>query len=439
MLFTAVALLLGANALPLVFLEPGDIEDAHNVRIEAQVATVGQVVQPKDPAKPTLWHWPIAVEQRDGRVRVWYQRVNKGEKEYADQRTLCLGIYTANGAWELPALSSAAPAWGGPNNVVMTRAPYKPTWGGFNVFQMTSTADGYRLLYWDQPEHGEAGAMLASSRDGEHWEKDPRGTVFTEHNDAFTLLKKDGAYLLFQTVLEDWPDKPFVDNLGKWRRVEALRESSDLVTWTKPAPLIRPDAEDAPTTEFYYMKAFPYAGRYLGLLMKYYADPEKPGQHSAILSNELMVSDDARTWKRPFRSTNVGFWSSVDPVTVNERLTFFAYDDKTGVALRTYRPLGMTAAHTEDTGDFVTRPFAMPAAGVTLNADARAGAIDVELLDANKKPVAGAEPVRLKGIDGTAAPLVWPKAVVEAVRDQTFRLRLRISKGSVYAISSASP
>jgi len=211
MLTFAVVCLLGAGAMPMVFLQPSDLIDAQGVALVAQPATPGKSLIPKDPARASLWNWPVAVEQKGGEVRVWYQRVDKSEKEYADQRTLCLGVYK-NGNWETPALFDGAPTWGGPNNVVLRRSPHKPTWGGFNVFQMAIGSDGYRLLYWDQPEQGDAGAMLAASKDGVHWEKESRGTVFTEHNDAYTLMKKDGKYLVYQTVLEDWPDKPFVDN-----------------------------------------------------------------------------------------------------------------------------------------------------------------------------------------------------------------------------------
>jgi len=200
---------------------------------------------------------------------------------------------------------------------------------------------------------------------------------------------------------------------------------------------VSPDAIDKPTTEFYYMKAFPYADRYLGLLMKYYADPDKPGQHSAILSNELMVSDDARTWKRPFRDINIGFWCCVDPVSIDGHLVFFAYDEKNGMALQLYRPQGMTAVRAEQSGEFVTAPFTMPSEGISLNADAHAGVVELALLDADKKPLAGVDAVRLSEVDSPSIPVLWPNGALEKVKDLPCRLRIRISNGSVYAINAA--
>ena len=42
----------------------------------------------------------------------------------------------------------------------MTRSPHKPTWGGFNVFQIVAgRRRAWQMLYWDQPgPTGEAGA-----------------------------------------------------------------------------------------------------------------------------------------------------------------------------------------------------------------------------------------------------------------------------------------
>ncbi|MBI5093602.1 MAG: hypothetical protein HZB26_14305, partial [Candidatus Hydrogenedentes bacterium] len=417
-------------------VQPSDIEGAHGVQVVAQLPQPGQILFPKDATHPSLWYFPAAAFSEGAETRMWYQRVDKGEKEYSDQRTLCMGILK-NETWETPALADGAAPWGGPNNVVMRRSPHQPTWGGFNVFQILREDTGYRMLYWDQPEHGEAGAMLAASKDGIHWDKDPRGAVFTEHNDAFTVLKKDGKYLLYQTILEDWPDKPVKDNLGKWRRVMALRESADLSTWTKPAVLLHPDAEDKPDAEFYYLKVFPYAGRYLGLLMKYYADPSNPGKHSAIMPTELIVSDDARTWTRPYRATDLGFWSAADPAPVNGSLVFFKNKDG-ALSLLKYRPFGITAVKADGQGEFVTQPFSMPASGLTINADTRGGWIEVQLLDEDKKPVESANAQRIAETDGAAIPLRWPAAVMERASGTACRLRVRMDKSSLYAFGTAN-
>ncbi len=434
MLCSLVGLLacLASGPSPVVFLFPEDLEDAQNVTLEAQLPEPGIALFAKDPDRPKLWYAPVAAHAEGDGVLLWYQRVNSGEKEYSDQRTLCLGELRG-GQWLLPELQAGAPAWGGPNNVCLRRSLHKPTWGGFNVFQIVRAEPGFRMLYWDQPAaEGESGAMLTSSSDGRAWEKDPGGAVFTEHNDAFTLLPKDGGYLLYQTMLEDWPEKPYPDNLDKKRRVQALRESPDLRTWTAQMPLLRPDAEDRPETEFYLMKAFPHGGAYLGLVMKYYADPNLPNKHSALLEYELTVSRDARTWQRPFRNTDLGFWSYADPFPYQGRLHFAIWKDG-GMQTVAYAPNRLTAVVARESGAFTTPVFPWPENGLVLDADARGGRLEAQLLDAAGTAVADAAPVRFEDREGAALALPW----AGVTPGTECRVRFHMRAARVYALTAA--
>jgi hypothetical protein len=386
-------LLCGAE-LPMVFLGPEDIVEGTNVRVEAQLPDSIVTLLPQDAGRPSLWYSPTAAHERDGEVWVWYRRVDKSVAEYMDQRALCVGIIK-NGRWRLPELGPQSPAWGGPNNVVMRRSPYKPTWGGFNVFQIARVGRGYRMIYWDQPnEKGDAGAMVARSKDGVKWSIDPPGTIFTEHNDAFSLLPVGREFLLFQTALEDWPDKPYPDNLDKKRRVITLRSSKDMIYWSQQTPLLRPDAEDKPETEFYLMKAFPYAGRYAGLLFKYYADLAVPKKHSAIYVNELIVSDDTRNWRRPFRDVALPFWTYAEPFTDSGRFCFVSGFQQGAIAMAAYRLLGLTAVVANGEGQFTTRAVDMPRRGLLLHVDVRNGSVDARAVRGDTTEVAAAHAER---------------------------------------------
>ncbi|HPO14655.1 MAG TPA: hypothetical protein PLI09_14535 [Candidatus Hydrogenedentes bacterium] len=424
-------LALSSGALPMLFLGPGDLRETGGVTIEAQVPESMSVLITPDSSRPKLWPYPVAAFPEGEKIRVWYQRVDKGEAEYSDQRTLCLGELEGKG-WSLPPLFPEEPAWKGPNNVVMRRSPYPPTWGGFNVFQLVREGGEYRMLYWDQPEKGEAGAMLAKSPDGVHWEKDPRGTVFTEHNDAFTLIKKDGEYFVYQTALEDWPEKPYADNLDKKRRVITLRKSTDAIQWSPQAALLRPDAEDAPETEFYLMKVFAYGYGYAGLIMKYYGDPNRPNQHSGLLKTELVVSRDARHWERPFRPVDLGFWTYADPFMHAGKWCFVAGKDA-GMYLVSYRREGLTAVVASEEGEFTTQPFAPPPKPISLNVDAQAGWLEVELRNAENAPIPGASPCRLEGVNSERAPL--PPEFFQAAGSAPCLLHIKMHRAKLYAIS----
>lgn len=421
-----------ADAQLLRFLSPSDLIQAEGVQLRAQRPESEHVLIAEDPARPKLWYMPAATVPIDGGARIWYQRVDKDAAEYSDQRTFCVGEY-ASGAWRLPALEPGAPAWGGPGNVCLRRSPYPPTWGGFNVFQMVRHEDRYRLLYWDQPEDGPAGAMLATSPDGLAWEKDAGGAVFTEHNDAFTLLRHNGEFLLYQTMLEDWPDKPYPDNLDKKRRVQSLRRSPDLRAWTPQEVFLRPDAQDKPETEFYLMKAFPYGGKFLGLIMKYFGDPNRPKQHSALLENELVVSTDAVHWERPFRNDDLGFWTYADPFPHEDALCFAIGADR---ALKTvsYRPNRLTAVTAESEGTFLTQPFPAPRNGLALDADTANGWIDLELRDSEGRPIPGIALARIQGVNDQRIPVTWTTGNPTQLPNMQYQLRIRLHQARLYAL-----
>ena len=422
-------------ATPVVFLSSEDLIASHGIKVEAQLPQPGMVLFAKDPDRPKLWYAPVAATADNDCARIWYQRVNSGEKDFSDQRTLCVGEIR-DGVWRLVPTVAEPPVWGGVNNVCLRRSPFKPTWGGFNVFQMAKIDAGYKLLYWDQPdEKGQAGGMLGSSRDGIVWNKEPGGTVFTEFNDAFTLLADDGRFLLYQTALEDWPDKPYPDNLDKKRRILTIRRSSDLKTWTPQEVFLRPDAQDPPETEFYLMKAFHYGGGVLGLVMKYYADPANPGKHSAILKYELIVSRDGVHWTRPFRDTDLGFWTYADPFQTGNRLHFVVWKDG-GMSTVSYAPHRMTAVCAgEGEGTFVTGLLDAANPAFKIDADAKEGWIEVALLDDAAKPVNNVPPKRVANTDSENIPVDFPGNP----RPGSYRLAIRMCKAKLFAITPATP
>lgn len=413
----------------VVFMHPFQLQKALGVRMEVQPQESTRELIPGDPSKPSLWYAPGAVRVSDRGVDIWYQRVNKGEAEYMDQRTFCLARLLPDGQFQLPALRPEPPAWGGPNNVVMRRSTHKPTWGGFNVFQMAEQDGQLYLLYWDQPaEEGEAGAMLARSADGIEWEKLP-GAVFTEHNDAYTLLKKDGEFLLYQTMLEPWPDKPYSDNIDKFKRVISLRHSKDLHTWTPQAVLLLPDGEDPPETEFYLMKTFPYGGGYLGLIMKYFGDPANPGKHSAILKNELLTSRDGLQWERPWRDHDMGFWPYADPFLFQAQLQFVIWKDN-AMNLVSFQPDRLVGVVAEAEGSFQF-PLAVAGGKVFLNAEAGGGEIQLALLKGDETIVSGS-------VENTGGPMV-DLAFDKPVPDGDYLARVQMKHAKLFAIYTGKP
>lgn len=455
MVLGAMALVLlaarGASADPfrLLFWQPRDIRDGREVRFRAHVFRPEEriVLLAADPGRPGLWYMPTDVVRAGEELRIYYQRVDTGLPHATDQRVWCVGILKGE-RLVLPDLKLFPAPWGGPANVVLQRSPHKPTWGGFNVFQIARpAADAWRLLYWDQPAAGPAGALLAESPDGLQWRKEEGRALFTEPNDAFTLVRDTAGgpaarWLLYQTRLEDWPDKPFPDNLPGKRRVIALRSSPDLKRWTAQATVLRPDGQDAPATEFYLLKVFRYVDRWVGLLMVYYGDPGRPHRHSALVRTELVFRGDGRDWERPFRYTDVGAWSYADPFEQAGRLCLTIHHQRSLCLLRT-RPDGLACCGTEAEGAFCTPPFPLPKEPLLLNADCRGGSIRVELLDEKGKTIVGYEAERRTWADRDQPdlPLLWQGKSPTERAGQTAHLRFHLRRAWVYSVraSTAAP
>ena len=439
--------------LPLYFMEPSDVFAATNVifRVTSpEERSAPTVLLPPPKKKPQCWYAPVATEQREGGARIWYQRIDSSEPEFANQRVFCLGEIRG-GRFVLPDFKNGFSPWAQEPNVVMRRSPYKPTWGGFNVHQILEWPDGqhidsrYVMLYWDQPSEGKAGGLLAVSQDGIDWKTITPSPVFTEHNDAFTLIWNAEAreYWLYQTELEDWPDKPYPDNLAKWCRVISLRRSRDLKSWSPQEVILRPDDLDPKACEFYLLKVFRYRSRFVGLLMPYQADPDRPRLHGSHTTAELIVSDDGVRWRRPFRGVDIGFWSYADGFHLGGKLCFVT-GYKSGLMLHQLRPDGLvscgTPAEAKDSrkvkGVFTTQLFKIPARPLLLNFDASHGALGVEILDPQGRPVSGftANRCRFEGINGTKVVLKWTARDLSQMKNQIVRLRFHLEHARVYSL-----
>jgi hypothetical protein len=282
--------------------------------------------------------------------------------------------------------------------------------------------------------------LIASSTDGLHWIKETtQEAVFTEHNDAYSLVERpdQGDYLLYQTRLLDWPEKPFEDNLPGKRRVISLRQSEDLRHWSDQEDILVPDDGDAPETEFYLMKVFRRGGDYAGVIMKYYGDPAIPGKHSGILRYELVLSPDGVHWTRPYRAHDLEAWSYANPFLHDDHLCWVAYA-KEGIVLHRLRRDGLASCGAESAGSFWTRPFSAPKRPLFLNANCEGGWIEVEVLDEKGQVLPGFERTgcRWEGEDNTGFSLEWEGKGWSELEGRQIHLRFHLEKARVYSMYS---
>jgi hypothetical protein len=199
-------------------------------------------------------------------------------------------------------------------------------------------------------------------------------------------------------------------------------------SWSDQKVCLRPDAQDKPETEFYLMKVFSHAGVYIGLIMKYYADPALPNKHSAIIKNELAYSRDGRSWLRPFRDVELGFWSYADPFILGGRFTFVTWKDKSMMTV-SYPQNRLTAVVADSEGSFATKPFPWPEGGLSLDLDIREGWIEAELLREDGTRIPNISPVRFEKRNEPWLILPWQ---LEAKTE--CRIAFKLFKAKLYAL-----
>lgn len=172
--------------------------------------------------------------------------------------------------------------------------------------------------------------------------------------------------------------------------------------------------------------------------MKYYADPKQPGKHGHETRSELVFSRDGGQWERPYRGTDLGVWSYAAPFQHAGSLCLVVHHER-HLKLFRWRPDGLASCGTDGVGSFCTRPFVMPDAALTLNADCRTGSVAVALLDARGEVLEGfeADRCRLAGTDGAALPLVWGANHSGQHAGRVVRLRFAARSAWLYSVSSA--
>ena len=287
-----------------------------------------------------------------------------------------------------------------------------------------------------EPRGKNGGMFVAFSPDGIHWTKQPgpvlRGNYgrigdppLPDDPSALGLPHSvsdviDATYdpvrKKYVVFAKGWIDGP--DGRSFWKRSVVRTESDDFVHWSPAQFVMVPDEYDGvrpaayPGTrqgvQLHSAPAFVHHGVWFGLIQL--ADFETHGQQPI----ELAISRDGFAWSRPFRDTmfipagkpdafdTARIWSNATPVVLEKEIRFYYGGAEnpwtfgkeptiwkttkkkpiTGIGLATL-PLDRFAGirPIEKVGQVTLRP--LPLSGlkkITLNADASAGSVRVELL-----------------------------------------------------------
>ncbi len=237
------------------------------------------VLRPENPSEGT----PVmygSVLFHDGRFRAWYVNWHgafRGAIAYAESPD---GIH-----WTKPSLGLVEVAGAKDNNLILAR----PTLYVDNLGVIDDPADRkwpLKMIYWSGPEgKNPAGLSAARSADGIHWDFSP-GQVLPHWGDRTNIMpERDGGKFVV------YGRAPGMMGAPRSCRTVSRVESRDLLRWSKPELVIKPDAEDPPRLQIYSATVFRYESLYLGFIERMHMAPD-------VLDPELCFSHDGRRWFR---------------------------------------------------------------------------------------------------------------------------------------------
>ena len=314
------------------------------------------------------------------------------------------------------------------------------------------------------------------SPDGRNWKAHPGNPLFYD-GDAMSLFWSQARhrFVCVSKTLQPYR-KHLLDHGGatpslrddslRDRRVLIVRSSADGRTWEpavsladvwnrngRKAPIASefltvPDPEDPPDLEFYSGNAFWYHDRAYMMVLNYAASPLTPRQHAPQLDTEWWTSLDGLRWERPSRGVNaLDVFPQIPrletpPFLLNGQLQFPRGKMLLGLPEDRVSYVGARA-----NGEFSTRPFRMPAAGLFLNIAvpsldrpfARSQAyVRVAVLDEHGQLIPGfeAEKCQFREMDRSDGPLQWGDASPRQLTGRTLQLRFHLRSASIYAVTA---
>ncbi len=266
-----------------------------------------------------------------------------------------------------------------------------------------------------------------------------------------------------------WMDAP--DGTAGWKHGMGRIESKDFLHWSKPEFILAPDDQDAPETEFHTSPVFFHSGRYfcLNQIMNRRA--------KGAIDIELMTSRDGRAWERLFRRPfflarsepgqfdSRSIFSNSTPVVLDDEIRFYygAYNQspiggvraetghRSGVGMASIprdrfagiRPVPKSEQPTlkkplENIGQVTLKPLDLRGChAITLNAEASAGTIHVELLTEDGYRVRGFskdDAIPIRG-DSLRYRVAWKDRDLASLPPGRYMFRLHLSNAEVFALT----
>ena len=336
--------------------------------------------------------------------RMYYLTYNRPEPPL-----YCMAVSHDGLQWERPKLGLVEFRGSKANNILWTPAAGQSNDGPTICHDPDDARAPFKMMYYGFGSNRARGEYVAFSKDGIVWEHraEPVLTTTGDRTNLMPTRDRDGRYVAFL----------------RHRRMMALdrartvwrSESRDFLHWTEPERILRPDLLDDPNTELYGMAAFPYEDIYLGMLERWYDNPD-------VIEVQLAWSRDGRQWRRPeVRLPFIGpkypwnkAWNTCAntmPVRVENQLWFY-FGGRSGAhareAPRSYGAIGLASTGVDQfaairadflEGRLITKPMTWPGGELVLRCTntrypeahpmSGGGAIAVEVRDEGNTPISG--------------------------------------------------
>ena len=339
----------------------------------------------------------------------------------------------------------------------------------------------YKMAYFDWSyDRGQEypGLSVAFSPDGIHWRKHPQApllrasygdlgdplpyhdqagpwTVPLAMSDALDAIYDPprGSFAIYGKMWTDSPEGRMYGKHGMGRT-----ESKDFVHWSRPQLLLTPDEFDPSYVEFHHSPVFYYNHCYFALL-QILNRPVGGG----VIDVELAVSRNGLDWNRPFRNhfflarsggpqfDSGSLFVNPMPVLLEDDFRFYyggysagatggpEFPQISGIGLATLRrdrfaglrPIERVAQITLKALSLTGRQ------SITINADASAGTVLPELLDADGYRIHGFAETDATPVIGDSLrhPLRWRDKQISELAPGQYLLRLHLVNAEVFAVT----
>ncbi len=299
--------------------------------------------------------------------------------------------------------------------------------------------------------------LFRSSPDGLRWEALSKAKIFSAG---------DTGHLMWDPLTEKYRGyaKISADVSGQRRRVVGYSEGTGFESWPPMRLIMAPDDFDdrwvkpgsIQRTHFYNCPVTAYQTLYLGFLMIYRAEDDEGYFHGPIFV-ELVTSRDGIHWLReegdrppllacgPPRTWDHGmvFAGSLLVVGDQLRLYYSGYDGlhdylpfHSAIGLATLRKDGFASLDGEDNpGTVTTKRLTGLTGQLHVNCQAGAGLLQVEVLDANGRPLPGYRKMDCnepRG-DGVDQIVTWQDHTELPTTKEPIRLRFHLKNVSLYS------